>query len=238
MENSFTKIEIKSLRAQASYEIERKIFSGELKPGDRLPSERELAAAMGISRAVLNFAIRDLEAKGFVKIVPRRGAYINDYKQKSTPQMLLSLIKHSTENVDFTLFSDMLDTRRLLESECTRLAVERITNEELDALRVYLNDMKTCGTAESFAKANYRFHHTLTTASGNIVYAMILRSFEDAIHWYLKAYFTTNKKRSISCRQHEELLDALAHRDCDVAEKAISAIFCEGIGGLREIFKP
>jgi DNA-binding FadR family transcriptional regulator len=238
MDNTFTKIEIKGLRAQASYEIERRIFSGELKPGDRLPPERELAAAMGISRAVLNFAIRDLEAKGFVKIVPRRGAYINDYKQNSTTQMLLSLIKHSTENVDFTLFSDMLDTRRLLERECTRLAVERVTNEELDVLRKCLSEMKACRTSELFAKANYKFHHALITASGNIVYAMIIRSFEDAIRWYLKAYFTTDEKRGISCRQHEELLDALIYRNYEAADNAITMIFCEGIDGLREKFRP
>jgi DNA-binding FadR family transcriptional regulator len=122
MEHNFTKIEINSLRAQVSHEIERRIFSGELKPGDRLPAERELALAMGISRAVLNLAIRDLEAKGFVRIVPRHGAYINDYKQNSTPQMLMALIVHRQENVDFEIFANMLDTRRLLERECTRLA--------------------------------------------------------------------------------------------------------------------
>lgn len=238
MENTFTRIETKSLRAQALYEIERRIFSGELKPGDRLPPERELSAAMGISRAVLNFAIRDLEAKGFVKIIPRHGAYINDYKLYSTPQMLLSLIKHSTENVDFTLFGDMLDTRRLLERECTRLAVGRITDKEIEDMQACLDKMNENSAPESFAEGNYKFHHALTVASGNIVYAMIIRSFEDAIRWYLKAYFTTKEKRDISRRQHEQLLRALKMRDGEFADDAITAIFFEGIKGLREIFKP
>ncbi len=237
MDYSFTKIEAKSIRSHALHEIERRIFSGELKPGDRLPAERELAAAMGISRAVLNLAIRDLEVKGFVRIVPRHGAYINDYKQNSTPQMLMSLIKHSTENVDFELFSNMLDTRRLLERECARLAASRITDKEIDELRRYLNDMKTSKAAELFAEANYNFHHTLTTASGNIVYAMIIRSFEDAIRWYLTAYFKTEQNRSISYKQHEQLLDALERKDSQWADSTILAIFSEGIAGLRNKFK-
>ena len=238
MEHNFTKIEVNSLRAQASHEIERRIFSGELKPGDRLPAERELAAAMGISRAVLNLAIRDLEAKGFVKIVPRHGAYINDYKQNSTPLMLMSLIEHSKEKVDFELFANMLDTRRLLERECTRVAAQRITSKELDELKGFLNDMIASASEESFSESNYNFHHTLTNASGNIVYAMIFRSFENAIRWYLKGYFTTEEKRDISRRQHKELIAALECRNSEQADIAINAIFDEGISGLQEQFKP
>ncbi len=237
MDHNFKRIEIKSLRAQASHEIERRIFSGELKPGDRLPPERELAAAMGISRAVLNFSIKDLEAKGFVRIVPRHGAYINDYKQNSTPLMLMSLIEHSMESVDDTLFGDMLDTRRLLERECTRLAVGRLTQEELTALRGCLDEMAGCQAADCFAQANYRFHDVLTTASGNIVFAMILHSFQDAIRWYLSAHFTAGENRRVSVAQHEQLLNALTSGDIDGADAAILAIFSEGIGKLRERFK-
>jgi GntR family transcriptional repressor for pyruvate dehydrogenase complex len=237
MEHKFSKIEIKSLRAQASHEIERRIFSGELKPGDRLPPERELASAMGISRAVLNFSIKDLEARGFVRIVPRHGAYITDYMRKSTPQMLMSLIEHSTENVDHSLFGDMLDTRRLLERECTRLAIGRLTADDLAALRACLEEMMDAGAADTFAASNYRFHHVLTTASGNIVYAMILNSFEEAIRWYLTSYFTTEESRRTSAAQHARLLDALTQGDPEAADEAILDIFSEGIMHLREKFR-
>ncbi len=237
MEHKFTRIEMKSLREHAAHEIERRIFSGELKPGDRLPPERELAAAMGISRALLNFAVKDLEAKGFLRIVPRHGAYVIDYKQKSTPQMLMSLIEHSRDNVDNTLFADLLETRRLLERESTRLAAGRATPEELAMLRACLDGMTACRTADCFAQANYGFHHVLTTASGNIVYAMILRSFEDAIVWYLTAYFTTEQRRRVSVEQHEQLLGALSRGDAAGADTAILAIFAEGIGTLKELFR-
>jgi GntR family transcriptional repressor for pyruvate dehydrogenase complex len=237
MEHKFTRIEIKSLRASAAHEIERRIFSGELKPGDRLPPERELAAAMGISRPLLNFAIKDLEARGFVRIVPRHGAYVNDYKQNSTPQMLMSLIGHSRENVDDTIFADLLDTRRLLERECTRLAAGRVTREELAMMRACLDEMSGCRTADCFALANYRFHHVLATASGNIVYAMILRSFEDAIVWYLTAYSVTEERRRVSVGQHEQLLGALSRGDGAAADAAVLAIFSEGIDKLKELFR-
>lgn len=237
MEHNFTKIELNSLRKQASHEIERRIFSGELKPGDRLPAERELALAMGISRAILNFAIKDLETKGFVKIVPRHGAYINDYRQRSTPQMLMSLIEHSRAEVGFELFADLLETRRLLERECTRLAVMRITSKELEELRSNLDSMELSKNAEDFAKANYNFHHTLICASGNIVYGMIIRSFEDSIRWYLTAYFTSEENRKVSYKQHEQLFNALERRDSEWADSTMLDIFSEGITGLKNKFK-
>lgn len=234
----FRRLDTASLRAQAAHEIERRIFAGELSPGDRLPPERELAEEMGISRGVLNYAIQDLESKGFVRIVARHGVFINDYRKESTPQMLLSLIEHSGETIDYGLFGDLLDTRLLLERECTRLAVARIDAKELETLGTCLDEMARSRTPEACADANYRFHHTLTEASGNRVYAMILRSFEHAIRWYLTQYFTSEANRRISSEQHERLLRALADGRGEEADAEILAIFSHGIEALRQKYRP
>lgn len=63
----------KNLKASFINAMQAKILSGELKPGDRLPPERELAQQMGISRGSVNQGILDMERMGFLRIVPRKG---------------------------------------------------------------------------------------------------------------------------------------------------------------------
>ena len=66
----------KNLKADFIQRMQAKILSGELKPGDRLPPERELAVQVGISRGSVNQGILDLERMGFLRIVPRKGTFV------------------------------------------------------------------------------------------------------------------------------------------------------------------
>ncbi|MEN6340082.1 MAG: winged helix-turn-helix domain-containing protein, partial [Clostridiaceae bacterium] len=97
-----------SIRGQVARELERRIFSGELAIGERLPPERDLAKLLGVSRSLVNLAILDLESMGFVRIVPRQGTFVADYKTQSTPQMLLSLMTHGAEDANAELFASMM----------------------------------------------------------------------------------------------------------------------------------
>ena len=115
-----------SLSASAADALLGKILSGELRPGMRLPSERELADQLGISRSSLHQAILELEYKGFVTIVPRRGTIINDYRKQPTPQSLDALMNYGMLELDKDLFDDMMDFRLWLESECARKACSNI----------------------------------------------------------------------------------------------------------------
>ena len=68
--------------------MKNRILSGELKPGDRLPPERELAEQLGFSRGSVNQGMLDLARMGFLRIVPRRGAFVAEYVQQATPETL------------------------------------------------------------------------------------------------------------------------------------------------------
>ena len=75
----FQKISTPSLKDLFVKELENKILSGELKVGDKLPSERELASSMQVSRAVVNAGIAELEQKGFLIIKPRIGTFVENF---------------------------------------------------------------------------------------------------------------------------------------------------------------
>jgi DNA-binding FadR family transcriptional regulator len=226
-----------SIRAQVVREIENRIFSGEFTIGERLPPERELALELGVSRSLVNLAILDLESMGFLHIVPRQGTFIADYKNESTPQMLLSLMtRGAIDNTGAKLFSSMMQTRRLLESECARLAAENASEEELKNLSSILDEMRVAAEPERFSDANFRFHRIMMAASGNIVYAMIFQSFGEVVKYYVSSYFTSPARMRLSVSQHENLLAALNARDADRAQVAVTVIMEEGIKKLSELF--
>ena len=77
----FQKISTPSLKDLFVKELENKILSGELKVGDKLPSERELASSMQVSRAVVNAGIAELEQKGFLIIKPRIGTFRSEERR-------------------------------------------------------------------------------------------------------------------------------------------------------------
>lgn len=231
------KFQPESIRAQVAREIQNRIFSGELAIGERLPPERELALELGVSRSLVNLAILDLESMGFLRIVPRQGTFVADYKNESTPQMLLSLMTRGVvDNTGAALFSSMMQTRRLLESECARLAAENASEEDLARLSEVLEEMRTAADSARFSDANFRFHRTMMAASGNIVYAMIFQSFGEVVRHYVSGYFTTPARMRLSVSQHEDLLAALQARDAARARDAVDVIMEEGIAKLSELF--
>ena len=83
---NFDKISVMSVREEFVRAIENKILSGELKVGDRLPSARELCTMMGVSLTSVTTGITELANKGFLKVKPRHGVYVKDYRKEATPE--------------------------------------------------------------------------------------------------------------------------------------------------------
>ena len=88
----FQKISTPSLKDLFVKELENKILSGELKVGDKLPSERELASSMQVSRAVVNAGIAELEQKGFLIIKPRIGTFVENFYKNGTLETFSSIM--------------------------------------------------------------------------------------------------------------------------------------------------
>ena len=85
----FSKLSSPSLKDLFVKEIENMILSGKLSIGDKLPSERELADQMDVSRVVINSGLAELSKVGFIDIKPRIGAFVSDYRRKGTVETFL-----------------------------------------------------------------------------------------------------------------------------------------------------
>lgn len=96
----FGEIVAPSMKELFIQRIEDFILSGELRPGDRLPSERELADEMKISKTVVHEGIRELVRCGFLDVVPRRGVTVADYSNSGNLNTLLAIMKRNGRAMD------------------------------------------------------------------------------------------------------------------------------------------
>ena len=87
----------KSSRDIVTKRITEMILTGQLKPDDQLPPERELASSMGISRNMCSDIIRELEKKGLLVVIPRQGVFVNDFRKKGNMHTLSALMKADFE---------------------------------------------------------------------------------------------------------------------------------------------
>ena len=235
MSSGFAKLKAESLKELFVKEIEAKIISGQLKPGERLPPERELASLMGVSRSIVNSGILELASKGFVRIIPRRGTIVQDYKNEGTPAILASIMSYNEGKLSPRLFNSMMDTRLLIEVESARLAAENRTDEDLRIMETLIKKAEKNRDIEAHVKFNYNFHHRITIASGNVVYAMIFKSFEPACLNLIGIYFKSGDYIDKSLASHKKLFQSIKERQKDDAGKIMEEILLEGRSKLAHL---
>lgn len=222
-----------SISSGISAELLGKILSGELKPGLHLPTEREIAAKMGVSRSSVHQAIVDLEVQGFVSIVPRHGTVVNDFRKYPTPQSLGALMSSDSLELDRSLFDDMMDTRLWLESECARRACSHIYDSTIDEMQEKVRQMACPGA--DLTDLIYTFHYKLTQASGNSLYAMIFRGFEPVLRKMIAHHYSVKPEDiASSAAMSQELIDCIRRKDENAAAECVCAIIRQGINVLEE----
>ena len=234
--SGFGKIHAPSLKEICVQQILSKILSGELKTGDRMPAERDLADAMGISRSSVNHGIMELESMGFLTITPRRGTIVNDYRKRPTPQSLAAVMRYSSVEMEQSLFSDLMDTRLLIETECARLACTHIYQSTMEEMRELVDQL--AAEPEDPTEIIYQFHYHLTQASGNTIYAMVYRGFETVLRTLIRQhYHVRSENLQEVADMHRNLLDAIAKKDELSAMETARQILTQGISALQERYE-
>jgi len=214
--------------------LRQRILSGELKPGDRLPSERELAQQYGLSRGSINQGILDLERAGFLRVVPRKGTFIADYVNEGSIDILSSVMSLNSPTIDRSLFADFMAMRILIERECARLACTRDGKETAALLTKAASELFD-SSLENIPTAMYRYHLAMVTASGNAAYVMIFRSFEPLIKTMIAKHFVSEEELQNDLRLYSELTVALIYRDAAKADGLLTEILTEASEYLNRV---
>lgn len=176
----FQKLSSPSLRELFVEQLEHMILSGKLRVGEKLPPERQLAEMMQVSRAVINGGLSDLEQNGFIVVKPRSGCYVADYRRKGNLNTLMAIMKYNGGRIRNEEIRSIFEVRLALDSIVTNLAIRRISDEEIEALREIVERIRI-SPPEQAVQAAFDFQHELALYSGNTLIPLIFQSFKAPI---------------------------------------------------------
>lgn len=174
----FRPIVAPSIRELFIQQLEGAILSGQLKPGDRLPTERELADTMHISKTVVHEGLRELHRLGFLDIASRRGVTVADYAQTGSLETLMAIMDYHGSLPDEKTARSILRLRYYLEAPALRDLAASHTAADLDTLRALQRQADEAPDTAALAQALFRYHRGVTFLSGNTITPLLFNAFK------------------------------------------------------------
>jgi GntR family transcriptional regulator, transcriptional repressor for pyruvate dehydrogenase complex len=190
--------------------LQELVISGQLKVGDRLPSELDLARQFGVSRTAIREAIGSLVEQGIVVVRPGSGTYVSRADGRPLQRTLSWLARVQGEAGDDYL----AELRHLLEPGVCALAAERATEEQISEMNSALEDAHRARTQpEEFIDADLRFHRLLAEASHNPLVGALLDSIGDLLrNQRIRYYIASSGNSKNTERNHRKILDLVVQR--------------------------
>jgi len=191
-----------------------------LQPGDRLPSERDLASFFGVSRNSVREALKGLESKGILEIRQGGGSYLTASKRDT----LGNELRIHIDERQIQLIDEMLELRRAFEVEAASLAAQRATPENLEALRHVLSQMsKAMDDTEMGVQADLDFHMQVAYATKNQLLIDLMETLakrmEENIRATRRQRFTDKNRHQDTLKEHEAIYLAIANGKSELAKQ-------------------
>lgn len=177
----FEKLISPSLKELFISNIEAKILSGELPVGQQLPPERQLAQSMGVSRAVVNSGIVELENRGFLDVRPRVGTFVADYRRAGTMETLKSIMTYNRGRLRNEEIRSILEVRDALDKLAVADTIPHVTELDNMLLLEKVEAIRQARDNRQAAEATFAFQHELAMLSGNTLLPLIFRSFYSSV---------------------------------------------------------
>lgn len=204
--------------------IRAMIRSGELTSGDRLPPERKLAEALGVSRNSLRQAFQALAERKIIESRQGDGTYLlASLESFSQSDAILDAI-----NAQSGFIRDILEFRHLMEPQIAALAAGRIEPAALDRLKILVCDQQRAlmaGRADDTFDAE--FHRQLAQCSGNLVISQMMTTIASIINETRSTWLQSVERRNASVEGHLRIIDALESGDAAMAFNAMKAHIAE-----------
>lgn len=216
----YTPIQSNKVFEQIAEQIESRILSGELRSGDRLPTERELAEQFHASRTAVREAMKSLAQKGLVDMRPGRGTIVIDGTTQAVRHSLDLMMKFGQAG-DST---NLVEVRGIFEPEIAALAAARATDEEIAAMREAVAIMDAnLRNADLYIRADNDFHQALAKATQNTLILTLVNSIVVLLSEQRKQIFTVDGGPERGQVHHKHILETIIYRDPEAAREAMRA---------------
>jgi len=221
-QSDFKLIQTRRTFEEVVAQVRTMLFDGSLKPGDRLPPERELAQVLGVGRPALREALRVLEAKGLVVLRKGKtgGAFVSSGRASLVSDSMSDLLRLGSVSAD-----ELFEARQWIQSGFVRAACARATAADLKLLRDNVAEgerLHKAGLAAERIAVNIEFHHLLAQATHNQVAVMVARGLTDALRNLIREVGSDPAPSLF--RDRWALVTALEARDEEAAVKAMIKI--------------
>ena len=220
--------EIESGEPRVFAALRDRLLSGELRAGDRLPAERELAMSLGVSRPILREALRSLAMLGFLEIRHGSGTYVRKPDIASVGDFLTFCLAQQPDTLD-----DIIQARIAIECQAIRLACDQASEADLNRIAESLTTLtQTLDDPELGGKADYDFHFGIVKASRSAALTTLYR----AISQLLKRSHVERRRLTVTVpgirnylvEAHREVFLSIVDRKADEAELRLREHFAIG----------
>jgi GntR family transcriptional regulator, transcriptional repressor for pyruvate dehydrogenase complex len=203
-------------------QVEMAIRNGDLMPGDRLPSERELMSQFALSRSTIREALRVLESNGLVRSRPgdQRGVEVLAFSTRSLSQSIHSLVQ-----LERLALPDLIFFRMLVEGTLAGLAAGFRTEANLQTLKESIEQMRAAAdrTADAFSEADVAFHEVISEIAGNrlliVCNGVVRSSVHNLIAERIASGTRKNEQMLEAVQRHERLYEAIRTGDAKRATR-------------------
>ena len=221
------------LAAEIARRLVDYLLSGGVEPGERMPSERQLAQAFGVGRSAMREALKALTLLGLVEVRHGDGTYLKKADSALLPQVIewgLLLGEQRT--------MDLVEARQKIEVIIAGLAAARRTDEDVAALGRHLRRMEQFAAPGAdpagFVDADVAFHLRLAQAAGNTALRDVLSGIQALLRAWISRVIAAGDNSDVSYREHVPIFQAVEQGDAPAAEAAMAAHMASAAHRLRQ----
>jgi GntR family transcriptional repressor for pyruvate dehydrogenase complex len=213
----FAAVKKTKLYEKVAQQIQGLIRDGLLKPGDKLPPERELAETFQVSRSSLRDAIRSLEVMGMLEPRQGEGTVICEITANSLVNPLATMLLRKRE-----LVSELIDLRRIIEPPLAARAATHVTTEELNYMEAILErQLAKVNRGDLAVEEDTEFHYAIASAAKNSVVLKVVDVFMDLLRESRERSLQVKGRLAKSFAGHQRILNAIRRHDATTAEAAM-----------------
>lgn len=221
MTNVFKPIRPKKISEEIVSQIKELITIGELKPGERIPSERELAQMLGVSRPSVREAIMVLDAMGLLEARQGGGTYVRSLTAAALSDPLTVMVEENP-----ALLHALVEVRMGLETWSSYLAAQRASASEIEHLgKLFATMEKQAGQGGWDAEVDSQFHYAITAATHNTLQMHVLNTIHSLFHKTIQVALTEFYRKEgmieLLLDQHRAIYQAIAEGQPEQAREAM-----------------
>ena len=204
---------------QAILRIKAMLMSGELKPGDRLPPEKELGDKLGLSRSSLREAVKALELIRVLDVRHGDGTYVTSLE----PRLLLDAMSFVVDLHQDASVLEIFEVRRILEPAAAAMAAQRVAPDDIEALREIVRSVADDTSVEELVAHDLSFHRHISELSGNAYLSSLLDTLASStVRARIWRGLTAKNAVAQTLAEHRRIVEALATGDPELVRSLVT----------------